>query len=274
MSTDLFSIADYVTDRENKGFAADNERMRNVSFDTEFFGKNKKVTMQPGLYVLRGTPAAGKTAFMLQMCSDFAKNAKKHIVYYTFKESTRELVTRSLACAPAVVKSSEHNFMRISDCESYAGDFMQSIGKIQSIFSEYGYRIHFAECSANLKVNELKASIENNAIDNVIFIDGLQDLILQDLMLAGSFADMFKQLKIFQKEHNLIIIASFSTAYADNADKRAIMNYADVVWDLEADEVNDDDDNKTNIRLTWTKNRFNFVSGIVYSYYPEYNMFL
>lgn len=230
MSTDLFSIADYVTDRENKGFAADNERMRNVSFDTEFFGKNKKVTMQPGLYVLRGTPA--------------------------------------------VVKSSEHNFMRISDCESYAGDFMQSIGKIQSIFSEYGYRIHFAECSANLKVNELKASIENNAIDNVIFIDGLQDLILQDLMLAGSFADMLKQLKIFQKEHNLIIIASFSTAYADNADKRAIMNYADVVWDLEADEVNDDDDNKTNIRLTWTKNRFNFVSGTVYSYYPEYNMFL
>lgn len=187
---------------------------------------------------------------------------KKHIVYYTFKESTRELVTRSLACAPAVVKSSEHNFMRISDCESYAGDFMQSIGKIQSIFCEYGYRIHFAECSANLRVNELKASIENNDIGNIIFIDGLQDLALTD-----SFADMFKQLKIFQKEHNLIIIASFSTAYADDADKRAVMNYADVVWDLEVS-------NKDNIRLVWAKNKFDFVSDTVYSYYPEYNMFL
>lgn len=260
--SDLNSIADYVTDREDKGFAADNEHMKNVSFDTKFFGKNEKVTMQPGLYVLKGAPAAGKTAFLLQMCSDFAKNAKKHIVYYTFKESTRELVTRSLACAPAVVKSSEHNFMRISDCESYAGDFMQSIGKIQSIFCEYGYRIHFAECSANLRVNELKASIENNDIGNIIFIDGLQDLALTD-----SFADMFKQLKIFQKEHNLIIIASFSTAYADDADKRAVMNYADVVWDLEVS-------NKDNIRLVWAKNKFDFVSDTVYSYYPEYNMFL
>lgn len=55
---------------------------------------------------------------------------------------------------------------------------------------------------------------------------------------------------------------------------RAIMNYADVVWDLEADEVNDDDGNITNIRLTWTKNRFDFVSDAVYSYYPEYNIFL
>lgn len=52
------------------------------------------------------------------------------------------------------------------------------------------------------------------------------------------------------------------------------MNYADVVWDLEADEVNDDDGNITNIRLTWTKNRFDFVSDAVYSYYPEYNIFL
>ena len=45
MSTDLYSIADYVTDRENKGFAADNERMRNASFDTKFFGKNNEVTI-------------------------------------------------------------------------------------------------------------------------------------------------------------------------------------------------------------------------------------
>ena len=43
---------------------------------------------------------------------------------------------------------------------------------------------------------------------------------------------------------------------------------------MEADEVNDDDDNKANIRLTWTKNRFDFVSDTVYSYYPEYNIFL
>ena len=153
--------------------------------------------------------------------------------------------------------------MKISDCEYFIG------GSIQSVFCEYGYRIYFAECSSNLKVHELEASIENNDIGNVIFIDGLQDLALTD-----SFADMLKQLKIFQKEHNLVVITSFSDAYADNADKRAIMNYADVVWDLRADEVIDDDGNKTNIRLTWTKNRFDFVSDAVYSYYPEYNIFL
>ena len=266
--SDLNSIADYVTDREDKGFAADSEHMRNVSFDTKFFGKNKKVTMQPGLYVLKGAPAAGKTAFLLQMCSDFAKNAKKHIVYYTFKESTRELVTRSLVCAPAINKPSKQNFIKISDYEYRIGESRLSMDKIQSIFFEYGYRIHFAECSANLRVNELKASIENNAIGNVIFIDGLQDLMLTD-----SFADMLKQLKIFQKEHNLVVIASFSDAYADNADKRAIMNYADVVWNLETDGVDDDSD-KINVRLTWTKNRFDFVSDTVYSYYPEYNIFL
>ena len=181
----------------------------------------------------------------------------------------RELMTRSLACAPAVSKLNKQNFMKISNCESCIGSSTQSMDKVQSVFCEYGYRIYFAECSFNLRVHELEASVENNAIGNVIFIDGLQDL-----MLADSFADALKQLKIFQKEHNLIIIASFSTAYADDADKRAIMNYADVVWDLEADEVNDDDDNKANIRLTWTKNRFDFVSDTVYSYYPEYNIFL
>lgn len=263
MSTDLFSIADYVTDRENKGFAADSERMRNISFDTKIFCKNKKVTMQPGFYVLRGAPAAGKTAFMLQMCSDFAKNAGKHVIYYTFKESMRELVTRSLACAPAVNQSNKQKFMKILDCEYFIGD------SIQSVFCDYAYRIHFAECSANVCAHSIKASIENNAIGNVIFIDGLQDLTL-----IGSFADTLRELKTFQKEHNLIVIASFLAAYADDADKRAIMNYADVVWDLEADEVYDDDGNKANIRLTWTKNRFDFVPDTVYSYYPEYNIFL
>lgn len=263
MSTKVANLTGYITDYEDKGFAADSEHMRNASFDTKFFGKNKKVTMQPGFYVLRGAPAAGKTAFLLQMCNDFAQNAQKHITYYTFKESMRELMTRSLACAPAVNQSNKRKFVKISDCEYFIG------GSIQSVFCEYGYRIYFAECSSNLKVHELEASIENNDIGNVIFIDGLQDLALTD-----SFADMLKQLKIFQKEHNLVVITSFSDAYADNADKRAIMNYADVVWDLRADEVIDDDGNKTNIRLTWTKNRFDFVSDAVYSYYPEYNIFL
>lgn len=268
MSTNLYSIADYVADRENKGFAADSERMRNISFDTKIFGKNKKVTMQPGLYVLRGAPAVGKTAFMLQMCSDFAKNAEKHVIYYTFKESMRELVTRSLACAPAVNKPSKQDCMKISDCEMYCEDFMQSISEIKSIFCEYSYRIHFAECSANMTVKCVESSISNNAIGNIVFIDGLYDLAL-----TGSFADTLRELKIFQKEHNLIVIASFSTAYADDADKRAIMNYADVVWDLEPDWA-DDDSNKANIRLTWAKNRFDFVSDTVYIYYPEYNIFL
>lgn len=263
MSTNLYSIADYVTDCENKGFAADSERMRNTSFDTKIFGKNKKVTMQPGLYVLRGAPAAGKTAFLLQMCSDFAKNAQKHIIYYTFKESTRELVTRSLACAPTVNQSNKQKFMKISDCEYFAGD------SIQSAFCDYGYRIHFAECGANVTIYSIAASIENNAISGVVFIDGLHDLTL-----TGSFADALRELKIFQKKHNLVVIASFSSAYADDADKRAVMNYADVVWDLEADEVEDDDGNKTNIRLNWAKNKFDFVSDAVYSYYPEYNIFL
>lgn len=269
MSTKVANLTGYITDCGGEGLATDNEHMKNASFDTKFFGKNKKVTMQPGLYVLKGAPAAGKTAFMLQMCNDFAQNAQKHITYYTFKESMRELMTRSLACALAVSKLNKQNFMKISNCESCIGSSTQSMDKVQSVFCEYGYRIYFAECSFNLRVHELEASVENNAIGNVIFIDGLQDL-----MLADSFADALKQLKIFQKEHNLIIIASFSTAYADDADKRAIMNYADVVWDLEADEVNDDDDNKANIRLTWTKNRFDFVSDTVYSYYPEYNIFL
>lgn len=268
MSTNLLSIADYVTNREDKGFAADSERMRNASFDTNFFSKKEKVIMQPGLYVLRGAPAAGKTAFMLQMCSNFAQNAQKRIIYYTFKESTRELVTRSLTCAPAVNQSNKQNFIKISNYENHCKDFMQSIGEIKSIFCEYSYRIHFAECSANMTVKCVESSISNNAIGNIVFIDGLHDLAL-----TGSFADALRELKIFQKEHNLVIIASFSTAYADDADKRAVMNYADVVWDLEADE-SDDDSNKTNVRLTWTKNRFNFASDTVYSYYPECNIFL
>lgn len=268
MSTDLFSIADYVTDREDKGFAADIECMRNASFDTKFFGKNKKVTMQPGLYVLRGAPAAGKTAFMLQMCSDFAKNAEKHITYYTFKESMRELVTRSLACAPAVNKSSEQDCMKISGYENCVENSVQSMDKVQSVFCEYSYRIHFAECGANVTVKCIETSINNNAIGNVIFIDGLHDLTL-----TGSFADALRELKIFQKEHNLIVIASFSPAYADDADKGAVMNYADVVWDLEPDWADSDSD-KTNIRLIWAKNRFGFVSDAVYSYYLEYNIFL
>ena len=59
MSANLIRTVNYyVTDREENGFAADNEHMKNASFDTKFFGKNKKVTMQPGLYVLRGAPAA------------------------------------------------------------------------------------------------------------------------------------------------------------------------------------------------------------------------
>ena len=268
MSTKVANLTGYITSCDGEGFAADSEHMRNVSFDTNFFGKNKKVTMQPGFYVLRGAPAAGKTAFMLQMCNDFAKNTGKHIVYYTFKESIRELVTRSLACAPAVGKSNKQSFMKISDCESYVGSSTQSMDEVQSVFCEYGYRIYFAECSANMKVHDIVASVENNAIGNVIFIDGLQDLAY-----TNSFADMLKQLKIFQKEHNLVVIASFSDAYADDAGKRAIMNYADVIWDLETDGM-DDDSNKTSIRLTWVKNRFDFVSDTVYAYYPEYNIFL
>lgn len=269
MSTILFETTNYyVTDHEENGLVANNERMRNASFDTKFFNKNKKVTMQPGLYVLRGTPAVGKTAFLLQMCNDFVKNTEKRIIYYTFKESMRELVTRSLACVPAVSKPSRQNFIKISDYENCVENSVQLMDKAQSVFCEYGYRIYFAECSANMPVHSIKASIENNAISNVVFIDGLQDLTLME-----SFAYTLRELKTFQKEHNLVVIASFSTAYADDADKRAVMNYADVVWDLEAGEP-DDNSNRTDIRLTWAKNRFGFVSDTVYSYYPEYNIFL
>ncbi len=263
MSANLIRTVNYyVTDREENGFAADNEHMKNASFDTKFFGKNKKVTMQPGLYVLRGAPAAGKTAFLLQMCSDFAKNAQKRIIYYTFKESTRELVTRSLACTPAVNQSNKQTFMKISDCEYFIGD------SIRSAFCEYGHRIYFTECRANMTVYGIKASIEDNVLCNVVFIDGLQDLTLME-----SFAYTLRELKTFQKENNLIVIASFSTAYADDSDKRAIMNYADVIWDLEPDWADDNSD-KTDIRLIWAKNRFGFVSDTVYSYYSEYNIFL
>ena len=277
MSTSFIRIANhYVADHEENGLAADNERMSNASFDTNFFGKNEKITMQPGLYVLRSAPAVGKTAFLLQMCNDFAKNTEKRIIYYTFKESTRELITRSFACVPAVSKPSGQNFVKISAYENSVQlmDIAQSAfsvrltDKAQLIFYEYGYRIYFAECSAKMTVHDIKASIENNAICNIVFIDGLQDLTLTE-----SLDYALRELKTFQKEHNLVIIASFSTAYADDADKRAVMNYADVVWDLEADE-SDDDSNKTNVRLTWTKNRFNFASDTVYSYYPECNIFL
>lgn len=48
MSTKVANLTGYITDYEGKGFAADSERMRNISFDTKIFGKNKKVTMQPG----------------------------------------------------------------------------------------------------------------------------------------------------------------------------------------------------------------------------------
>lgn len=267
MSTNSFETANYyITDREENGFAADNERMRNTSFDTKFFNKNEKVTMQSGLYVLRGTPAAGKTALLLQMCNDFAKNTEKRIIYYTFKESMHELVTRSLACIPAVNKPSKQNFIKISDYENCVENSVQ-MDKAQSTFCEYGYRIYFTECSANMTVYSIKTSIENNAISNIVFIDGLQDLTLME-----SFDYTLRELKAFQKENNLIVIASFST-YTDDADKRAVVNYADVVWDLEAGEP-DDNSNRTDIRLTWVKNRFGFVSDTVYSYYPEYNIFL
>jgi hypothetical protein len=45
MSTKVANLTGYITDYEDKGFAADSERMRNISFDTKIFGKNKKVTM-------------------------------------------------------------------------------------------------------------------------------------------------------------------------------------------------------------------------------------
>ena len=75
--------------------------------DIETFGATGKVMsgfpstdaqteMYPGLYILGAGSSLGKTTFAYQMCDQNAESGKP-VIYFSFEQSTLEMVTKSIA---------------------------------------------------------------------------------------------------------------------------------------------------------------------------------
>lgn len=200
-------------------------------------------TMQifsPGLYVLGGLPALGKTSFAWQMLEQLARNGEK-CIYCSYEMSKLELFTKSVA--RELFKNDRT--VQITAAGIRRGDTSRATQTITNTFanSEIELRVmELQEQDIDSLLFELKKFCVRKA--PVIVLDYLQIVPLKDSDSSTKQAidEIVRKLKNFQRETNttFIVISSFNranysqqVAFESFKESGNIEYSADVVWGLQ-----------------------------------------
>ena len=198
---------------------------RRTGFDNldgtgEFDREGQKLFFLPGVYVIGGTPGAGKTTFCWQLINQLAEQGEM-CFYCSYEMSRQELYAKTIAADLFKRRQAGESVMTLSaaDIRRGAGNGIDEVNCIVDELSKSSARISVLELS-NVNIAELIKYLSPivNASDRppVIVVDYLQIVPPADRKATAKekIDDVMLRLKNFQRATNttLIVISALNRA--------------------------------------------------------------
>lgn len=208
------SFADYFTE---KIFRDVERTAKYAERKTGFENLDEKLTLIPGLYLLGGLPATGKTTFAWQLAEQLADNGEL-CIYCSYEMSELELFAKSVSRHIFIQKPALSRQLDLTSFNIRRGHVLHcdEVRAAINRFSSSKKRLRVAELS-NMPVTKLleklKPIVANSDKSPVVVLDYLQ--ILPATETDGrreSIDDTLRRLKDFQRstESTFLVISSFN----------------------------------------------------------------
>lgn len=256
-------------------------------------------TFRPGIYVLGGLPALGKTTFALQLLEQLAKNGD-HCFFCSFEMEKGFLLSKLLA--REVYRIESHNFdspiknpltaIKISQGNIYEhGNAYRTVIKN---FFEQPIPLFIWELD-DLNIDSLLERLQNICAKlekpPIVCIDYLQLLAAGNENTKSALDDILHKIFSFRRNTNstFIVISSLNRAnyhteisFESFKETGSIEYSADVIWGLQllldkrthADAEKAKKEIPRKIQLKCLKNRFGSNFDVGFFYYPNADVFL
>lgn len=291
------NITTYITDHF-QAYVDDNKKYshRKTGFDNL---DDEIKTFRPGIYVLGGLPALGKTTFALQLLEQLAKNGD-HCFFCSFEMERGFLFSKLLA--REVYRIESHDFVSSIKNPLTASNISQ--GNIHEHANAYRTAIkNFSEHSIPLFIWELDDLNIDSLLERlqkicakidkqpIVCIDYLQLLAAGNENTKSALDDILHKIFSFRRNTNatFIVISSLNRAnyhteisFESFKETGTIEYSADVIWGLQllldkrtpanAEKAKKEIPRK--IQLKCLKNRFGSNFDVGFFYYPNADVFL
>ena len=267
-----------------------------ASRKTGFENIDAEQIFTPGLYVLGGLPALGKTTFAWQLLEQMARQGEK-CVYCSYEMSEFELYTKSVT---------RELFNRdkktgLTSAGIRRGDETRTLTEILSEFGETGIDLTVVEMQEQ-DIDDLIFELRKYCVEKapVIVLDYLQIVPVRrkEASAKQGIDEIVRKLKNFQRETGttFIVISSFNrqnyaqqVAFESFKESGNIEYSADVVWGLQLYATRElkegvtnqnreiiskaKDSNPRQVELKCLKNRQGKNYSCFFKYYPAVDMF-
>lgn len=291
------SLADYLVGDFDKEL----DRVSSyASRATGFENLDKVQIFLPGLYVLGGSPGAGKTTFAWQLLSqlsegdEFTGHAAEHCVYCSYEMSRLELASKSIAremCRQRLAHKGKGLCIASADIRRGNGRNTQEFKAVKEKFRKTAQKLRVAELS-NTTLSELLVMLKeeaNFAGDKslTVAIDYLQLIPVENPKATAKerIDEIMLSLKTFQRETNATVILlsalnregnkGMSNALFSFKESGAIEYSADVTWHL-GFPVESEEEQKIlprRVELKCMKNRNGATYKVEFEYYADSDYF-
>ena len=211
-----------------------------ASRKTGFVNLDSEQIFTPGLYVLGGLPALGKTTFAWQLLEQMARQGEK-CVYCSYEMSEFELYTKS---AMRELFSRDRN-TKLTSAGIRRGDETRTLEEILVEFGEIGIDLTVVEMQEQ-DIDDLIFGLRKYCVEKapVIVLDYLQIVPVRrrEASAKQGIDEIVRKLKNFQRETGatFIVISSFNrqnygqqVAFESFKESGNIEYSADVVWGLQ-----------------------------------------
>ena len=211
-----------------------------ASRKTGFANLDSEQIFTPGLYVLGGLPALGKTTFAWQLLEQMARQGEK-CVYCSYEMSEFELYTKS---AIRELFSRDRN-TKLTSAGIRRGDETRTLKEILVEFGEIGIDLTVVEMQEQ-DIDDLIFGLRKYCVKKapVIVLDYLQIVPVRrrEASAKQGIDEIVRKLKNFQRETGatFIVISSFNrqnygqqVAFESFKESGNIEYSADVVWGLQ-----------------------------------------
>lgn len=264
---------------------------------TGFNNLDDKQIFSPGLYVIGGLPALGKTSFAWQLLEQLASRGEK-CVYCSYEMSEFELFSKSLARA---VFNQDKN-TGLTSAGIRRGDSSPALHNIVSKFKSSNLDLHVLELQEH-DIDDLIFKLRPFCKDKapIFVLDYLQIVPGKDSNISPKQAidEIVRKLKNFQRQTNstFIVVSSFNrlnyaqrVSFESFKESGNIEYSADVVWGLQLYCTNKlldgavsknrdiiDNAKKANprqVQLCCLKNRQGINYDIFFKYFPANDCFV
>lgn len=267
-----------------------------ASRKTGFANVDAEQIFTPGLYVLGGLPALGKTTFAWQLLEQMARQGEK-CVYCSYEMSEFELYTKS---ATRELFSRDRN-TTLTSAGIRRGDETRILKEILVEFGEIGIDLTVVEMQEQ-DIDDLIYELRKYCVEKapVIVLDYLQIVPVRkkEASAKQGIDEIVRKLKNFQRETGatFIVISSFNrqnygqqVAFESFKESGNIEYSADVVWGLQLYATRELKEGVTNqnrdiiskakeanprqVELKCLKNRQGKNYSCYFKYYPAVDTF-